>query len=164
MSLASADLEEGRPSSAESSARIVATGQKKSGQKDTAALAFSILSHSLVVQGRHRESLIAIREAESLCRKSQDTATRFNVALEKGRSLLGADRRREAKTVLAFLESQAAHAGMAPVALEASLLLGDAETEPAAARRAWTRVKEGSEKLGIKTLSKAAATRLARQT
>jgi tetratricopeptide (TPR) repeat protein len=127
--LAEVALEEGRWGDAESLARKAADGLTELGSADEEPYALSILTRSLLRQGKVMEAQQSIAKAQALTRNGQDVGIQMDVGTSASRVQAASGEPSAAFASLNAMIAKATELGCVSCAFEARLALGEIEVE-----------------------------------
>jgi len=137
LALAELDCDSGKGAEAEQLSRTAVEAFRADAYADQEIFAQSMLSRSLLQQGKVDEARPAIAEAVRLSQKSQDVTVRIPVMLDHANFMAAEKKLGEAGKAAQQALTQARNSGLFRLQLEASLTLGQIEMQsknPAAAR------------------------------
>jgi serine/threonine protein kinase/tetratricopeptide (TPR) repeat protein len=124
--LAELSIEEGHPDKAEPLARKALQEFGKLGLLPNRAMAYAVLSRSLLAEGKPQDALVAISRAESILARSDDLIVRLKVATI-GARIHATGRPTKATLSLETTIADAIKIGCIPCQFEARLALGEIE-------------------------------------
>ena len=127
LQLAEIALDQARPADAESLARKAASVFEKNNVPGSAALAYAMLTRSLLAQGKLSDARAAAVHAVALANRGSDRMVRMKAGFAEAEVETLSGKTAEAGRNLNALQARARHDGYAVFELEARLLLGRAE-------------------------------------
>jgi tetratricopeptide (TPR) repeat protein len=138
LALAELDCDSAKGAEAEQFSRAAVEAFRADAYADQEIFAQSVLSRSLLQQGKVEEARAAIAEAVRLSEKSRDVTVRIPVMLDHANFMAAGKKLGEAGKAAQQALTQARNLGLFRLQLEASLTLGQIEMQaknPAAGRR-----------------------------
>jgi DNA-binding winged helix-turn-helix (wHTH) protein/tetratricopeptide (TPR) repeat protein len=165
--LAELSLEEGRPEQAEPLLRLVIAEFEKEKADPDMTGAYTVLSRTMLMQGKLEEARTAIKHAVELSRTSLDPAVKLPIAIENVRlELVNAGHGSVANTALAGARQQLRYAlatarrlGYYNLECEARLALSELELKPhpALGRSLLTQLADDAHHRGLELIARKAA-------
>jgi len=160
LALAELDCDSGKGAEAEQLSRTAVEAFRADAYADQEIFAQSMLSRSLLQQGKVDEARPAITEAVRLSEKSQDVTVRIPVMLDHANFMAAGKKLVEAGKVAQQALTQARNLGLFRLQLEASLTLGQIEMQarnPAAARARLHTLEKSARAKGFELIARKAA-------
>jgi len=160
LALAELDCDSGKRAEAEQLSRTAVEAFRADAYADQEIFAQSMLSRSLLQQGKVDEARPAIAEAVRLSQKSQDVTVRIPVMLDHANFMAAEKKLGEAGKAAQQALTQARNLGLFRLQLEASLTLGQIEMQsknPAAARARFQALEKNARAKGFELIARKAA-------
>ncbi len=160
LALAELDCDSGKGAEAEQFSRTAVEAFRADAYADQEIFAQSMLSRSLLQQGKVDEARTAITEAVRLSAKSQDVTVRIPVMLDHANFMAAGKKLGEAGNVAKRALTQARNLGLFRLELEASLTLGQIEMQaknPAAGRSRLRALEKSARAKGFELIARKAA-------
>jgi tetratricopeptide (TPR) repeat protein len=160
LALAELDCDSGKGAEAEQLSRTAVEAFRADAYADEEIFAQSVLSRSLLQQGKVDEARAAIAEAVRLSEKSQDVTVRIPVMLDHANFMAAGKKLGEAGKAAQQALTQAHNLSLFRLQLEASLTLGQIEIQakhPAAARVRLHTLEKSARAKGFELIARKAA-------
>jgi serine/threonine protein kinase/tetratricopeptide (TPR) repeat protein len=160
LALAELDCDSAKGAEAEQLSRTAVEAFRADAYADEEIFAQSVLSRSLLQQGKVDEARPAIAEAVRLSQKSQDVTVRIPVMLDHANFMAAGKKLGEAGKAAQQALMQARKLGLFRLQLEASLTLGQIEMQaknPAAARARLHTLEKNARAKGFELIARKAA-------
>jgi serine/threonine protein kinase/tetratricopeptide (TPR) repeat protein len=160
LALAELDCDSGKGAEAEQLSRTAVEAFRADAYADEEIFAQSVLSRSLLQQGKVDEARAAIAEAVRLSEKSQDVTVRIPVMLDHANFMAAEKKLGEAGKAAQQALTQAHNLSLFRLQLEASLTLGQIEIQakhPAAARVRLHTLEKSARAKGFELIARKAA-------
>jgi eukaryotic-like serine/threonine-protein kinase len=160
LALAELDCDSGKGAEAEQLSRTAVEAFRADAYADEEIFAQSVLSRSLLQQGKVEEARAAIAEAVRLSEKSQDVTVRIPVMLDHANFMAAGKKLGEAGKAAQQALTQAHNLSLFRLQLEASLTLGQIEMQakhPAAARVRLHTLEKSARAKGFELIARKAA-------
>jgi tetratricopeptide (TPR) repeat protein len=160
LALAELDCDSGKGAEAEQLSRTAVEAFRADAYADQEIFAQSILSRSLLQQGKVDDARAAIAEAVRLSEKSRDVTVRIPVMLDHANFMAAGKKLAEGEKAAQQALTQARKLGLFRLQLEASLTLGQIEMQaknPAAARARLQALEKSARARGFELIAQKAA-------